>query len=75
MSLDKDKVFLSKLLALLFVCYRHTAFYCLSLLYLPKALEDCDRNRAEEERDGLIRWLRPEYQAPEETQRTARRHP
>ena len=24
--------------------------------------------RAEEERNGLIRWLRPEYQAPEETQ-------
>jgi len=32
-------------------------------------LVDVNRTRAEEERKGLIRWLRPDYQAPEATRR------
>jgi hypothetical protein len=32
---------------------------------------DLNAHRAAEEADGLVRWLRPEYQAPEEVRRRA----
>ncbi len=35
---------------------------------LLQRLIDLNRERAEEEKRGLIRWLRPEYQNPEGTQ-------
>ncbi len=34
-------------------------------------LVNLNAQRAEEERNGLIRWLRPEYQNPDQTQQTA----
>jgi hypothetical protein len=34
-------------------------------------LVNLNTQRAEEERNGLIRWLRPEYQNPDQTQQTA----
>ncbi|MFH7244048.1 MAG: hypothetical protein ACHWZW_14500 [Spirulina sp.] len=39
--------------------------YCPDLALILERLVALNAQRAEEERNGLIRWLRPEYQAPD----------